>query len=180
MEKQIDKINQFIKTCESFSKTIFANGIWSLNDGVNAPKYIDKNTAEWRIFNNNVDLFLDKRQYANWKVEFHNIVDNRMIDKECVDDLRVFFSTLVGELESIGGDTEEVVQNESKETTPFKQLVEDITIIKSRFSETGGNGIPRISTIRDDSLFIEWISKLQFELQQLKQDPFVKDILKLT
>lgn len=51
---KFDKIDDLLNRCDKFQTTLNAFGIFSLNDGVNAPDYIETSSSDWRIFKNQI------------------------------------------------------------------------------------------------------------------------------
>jgi hypothetical protein len=62
---------------------------------------------------------------------------------------------------------------------PIQQLASEVPEIEKRLIGHPSDFMPRLKTVYNDPMFIEWKSKIQFQLQQLIQDNFIVDILSL-
>lgn len=61
-------------------------------------------------------------------------------------------------------------------------LIGRIEEVKEEFTVSGGNGVPRLNTIHNNKIFLEWKQELRFELQEIydrMNDKFIWSVLVL-
>ena len=113
---KIERIDSLLNDCNEFRTTLSSNAVWRMNPGVDAPDFIDSNSAKWRTFKNKI-LSLDRL------IGIHSIIDSIKqkvssvirIDDNFIEDLIVDLNALKIELDAELGKYESNVFNSSQE-----------------------------------------------------------------
>lgn len=117
---KFDKIDDLLKRCDKFQTTLNGFEFLNLNDGVNAPDYIETSSCNWRIFKNQI-LSLDQILGSYKSIdELKNIVERtERIDEEVLSDIIVALNELKTEIEIKNRKEETIInltnQNEESE-----------------------------------------------------------------
>lgn len=94
---QNDFIEKLLDTCTKLQEQISANQIWNLNDGVNAPEHIERTSAEFRKFKNDIDTYFsifpsDEQQEAN------TLLGQPIIDLDWLGNMEVLLHSLINKI----------------------------------------------------------------------------------
>jgi predicted nucleotide-binding protein len=94
---QNDFIKKLLDTCTKLQNQITTNQIWNWDDGVNAPEYIVRTSAEFRKLKNDIDTYFsafpsDEQQEAN------TLLGHPYIDLEWLDNMEVLLHSLANKI----------------------------------------------------------------------------------
>lgn len=169
-------VSELINRCTGFQDDISGISIINLNfddPSQFTPECIDINSAEWRMFVNDInclDLKIGK---------YPSIVQLKtMISSISVADSATINNILV-ELNNINNEiyiSEMSNQSYSNRST-LKILLDEMESLKNNFSITQTPGLPRTETIHNNESFIKWRAKLKYELEQYRKDEYVSNLL---
>lgn len=130
---KIQRINSLLDECKDFRITLSSNAVWRMNPGVDAPDFIDSNSAKWRTFKNTI-LWLDRLIGTSGIIEQmkKKVETVYQIDDNFIEDLIVDLNELKMELEI------KTVQANSSGEHNEKSLIEKAGLIESI---TDGDGM---------------------------------------
>lgn len=98
---KIARISQLLEDCKEFHTTLSSNSVWNMNSGVNAPDFIDPNSANWRTFKDSIlslDRFIGIHPIVNELKR--KVTSDIKIDDRFIDDLIVELHALKTEIEA--------------------------------------------------------------------------------
>lgn len=114
---------------------------------------------------------LSWEQYGKYKQTVDMLVAKNYIGEQHCDN-KLFYRK-----QTTFGYFEEHFRAEIGEPLPkFYELYDQIELLKSEFRYEGGDGLPRFNTIYKSSVFIEWKTRILYELQKLKASQFIGDL----
>lgn len=180
--ERLEKLDGFIKKCEGFNEEIIQSMFWNVNDDVILSESIDKKNSDWRVFENNVNTYFMMHEDGEKKRQYQSIVGRFDIDESVISDLIVLFNQMKDDIRLEMKKQTFNNTNEDKELLPIQNLIADMSKIKRNFSNktiarSGTGSVAGISTISGNSEFEKWKALLKYELQHLKQDVLVKEII---
>lgn len=181
-QERLENLDCFIKKCDDFNTDIFENEIWNLNDGINESKCIDRRKSDWKVFENNVNTYFKIYENDERKKQFQSIVGRFDIDENVISDLIVLFNQMKDDIQLEMKKLPFNNLEEDNKLLPIQILIADAPQIKKYFSDkviargVTGNAAS-FSTISGNSEFENWKALLKYELQHLKQDELIKEII---
>jgi len=162
---KIQKINSLLDDCKDFRTTLSSNAVWRMNPGVDAPDFINPNSAKWRTFKNTI-LSLDRMIGESCIVDQmkKKVETVYQIDDDFIEDLVVDLNELKMELEI------EAVQaktsSESNGKTPLEKLLDEMENLSNEFVKAKGiPGLPSPEMIHENPRFLLWRGRLISELE---------------
>lgn len=162
-------IDNLIDRCNKFHEDISEISIWNLNYETPKPEIIDKGSANWRMFIDDI-----------------NCLDSKIGDYEGIDELKLYISRLstvdgnviddiLVQLNKIKNSCQinSVQIKDNTTCSKLERLLLEMNDLESHFVI---NPLFNVPTICNDAKFIEWRSELKFELENNYKE-YASDIL---
>lgn len=172
-DEVLEKIGVLLRKCDEFYSVLADNAIWSVNDGVDAPDYIETDNKDWRLFvieyQSLNEILMDCVDCCQL-TELINTVPR--IHQKTLDDICVELTKLKHKIEKVA-----TIVSETSHSS-LEILFDDMSKLREHFTfPLKVPGMPSPSTIYKNQYFLEWRSKMISELHSNK-DPLARNTVK--
>lgn len=86
-------LSNLLNTCNEMKSVILENQIWNLNEDINALEQIDKSSAQFRKFKNDIDTYFSLYP-SDEQQQIENLLKTPILDLKLLDDIEVFLHSL--------------------------------------------------------------------------------------
>lgn len=86
-------LSNLLNACNAMKEAIFENQVWNLNDGINVPEQIDKSSAQFRKFKDDINTYF-LLYPSNEQQQAENLLNMPALNFDWLENMEVFLHSL--------------------------------------------------------------------------------------